>query len=142
MHFIVLFLASLTMNSVFFVFFLPLVFLSLRSLLAVCNSFYLLLFFSILLPLLFSSIFCASALFFNFSSPILSICLTQFTLLTLHQFLLKLSFIPTLISSIFLLSALFTPTILLIHLLSQTRIFCCFSVSAIVPSCMPGKHAT
>ena len=54
---------------------------------------------------------------------------------TPYQFLLKLSFTPTCTPSLFfiLLSALFTPTILLIQSFSQTcTCSCCFSVSAIV----------
>ena len=94
-----------------------------------------------LLRLLFPSTFWASALFANFLSPILSTCPAHFSPL-LTSFFLKLSFTPTcsLSSSSLLLSTLFSPTILLMQLFSQTCTFCCFSVGAIVSKpCMPGN---
>ena len=65
----------------------------------------------------------------------LSIWTTHINLL-LTNFFLKLFFIPTstISSPIHLLSALLVPTLLLIRLFSQTRTFCRFCVSAIIPS--------
>ena len=67
--------------------------------------------------LLFPSIFWASDVFATFLSPIISTQLAHFNLL-LTNFFLKVSFTPTstLISSILLLSTLFSPTILRIQL--------------------------
>ena len=74
----------------------------------------------------FSYTFWPSDLFASFSSLILSMCLANFSLLLIN-FSLKLSFTQTstLSSSSLLLSALSTPTILLIQLFSQTCTFFC-----------------
>ena len=127
------------MISVFFLFCLPLTFLSLRSLSAFSSSFYLLLFFSILIPLFLCLFQCHPPWLFRSSSPPFTlhfqgIC-SHCQLVIYHSFhmtgtmsiysfkyLLKLPFTPspTLTSSIILLETILPLTILLARLSSQT----------------------
>ena len=78
--------------------------------------------------------FCTSALFANFHLPFFP-RIRPISAYSFLSFFFKLSIAPTstLSLSILFLSALFTPTLLLIQLFSQTCTFiCCFSVIAIV----------